>query len=265
MKIKIASCFYYGNVYHKRFQPFINQFKYRVFSLYLDYDELSLLSKKFYFFSYNKFNLLSFFDKDHGSRNGQNLKKFIIKELKKNNISEINLKIKILCFPRILGYVFNPLSVIFCFKKNVLVSIFYEVKNTSNEQHTYIFINHKKIKKNIYKHKCNKKFYVSPFMKIEGFYEFLISEPKKTLSVNIKQYLNDKSLILIASQYGKKTYISNKSIIITFFSYPLLTIKVIYSIHWQAFKIWLKGGMFKSRDPKIKDTKSLEGDIIGKF
>tara|TARA_B100000029_G_C17552230_1_gene950516 strand:+ start:875 stop:1672 length:798 start_codon:yes stop_codon:yes gene_type:complete len=265
MNNKFLSCFYYGNVYHKRFQPFVNKFKYKVFSLYLDYDELTLLSKKLYFFSYNKFNLLSFFDKDHGHRNGKNLKNFILKELKKKNISEKDLKIKILCFPRVLGYVFNPLSVIFCFKKNILISIFYEVKNTSNEQHTYIFINNGKIKKNIYKHKCNKKFYVSPFMKIEGSYEFIISEPKKTLSVNIRQYLNDNSLILIASQSGKKSFISNKSIIFTFFSYPLLTIKVIYSIHWQAFKIWLKGGMFRSRDPKIKDTKSLEGDLIGKY
>ena len=265
MKNNLSTCFYIGNVMHKRFQPFVNQFTYKVFSLLLDYNEIKILSKKSLFFSYNKFNLFSFYDLDHGYRNKYNIKKFVFKELKKNNILYKKLNIKILCFPRILGYVFNPLSIIYCYDKDKLISIFYEVKNTYNEQHTYIFINKKNIKKNLYIHRCNKKFFVSPFLKIDGYYKFYVRNPKNSLSVIIKQFLPNNSKILIATQNGKRAEFNSFNILRLFIFYPLLTFKIIYSIHWQAIKIWLKGGRYYSRKPKIVDTKSYEGDLVGKI
>ena len=126
------SCIYIGSVIHKRFKPKKHFFKYNVFSLFLDLDEINELDQKILFFSYNKFNLVSFFDKDHGYRDGSSIKDWLIHVLQKKNISTINIKIKILCYPRIFGYVFNPLSIFFIYDKDSNpIAILYEVKNLS--------------------------------------------------------------------------------------------------------------------------------------
>ena len=103
----MTSCIYNGAVIHKRFKPKVHFFKYRVFSLLIDLSELEKLDKTINFFSYNKFNLISFFDKDHGDRDGSLLTDWVKKNLKQNNISSENIRIKLLCYPRIFGYVFN--------------------------------------------------------------------------------------------------------------------------------------------------------------
>ena len=105
------SCIYNGTVIHKRYKPKTHFFKYSVFSLLLDLSELELLNDKIRFFSFNKFNLISFFEKDHGNRDGTSLVNWVKNYLKKNQIETENIKIKLLCYPRIFGYVFNPLSV----------------------------------------------------------------------------------------------------------------------------------------------------------
>ena len=105
---------YEGKVIHKRFKPKYHYFKYNVFSLFLDLDEINLIQKKIKIFSNNSFNILSFCDKDHGPRDGSNLKNWVIENLKLNNIKFENIKVKLLCYPRIFGYVFNPLSIFFC-------------------------------------------------------------------------------------------------------------------------------------------------------
>ena len=111
----MTSSIYNGTVIHKRFKPKIHYFKYKVFSLLIDLSELKDLSKKIKFFSYNKFNLVSFYEKDHGNRDGSSLVSWVKKNLEDNNINSENVKIKLLCYPRILGYVFNPLSVFYIY------------------------------------------------------------------------------------------------------------------------------------------------------
>ena len=152
----INSSIYNGQVIHKRFKPKVHSFRYDVFSLLIDLSELETLDKQVNFFSYNKFNWISFYDKDHGDRDGSSLINWVQKNLRKNNISTENIKIKILCYPRIFGFVFNPLSVFYVYNSNEnLISILYEVKNTFGEQHTYIF----RIEKdaNLIQNNCSKK------------------------------------------------------------------------------------------------------------
>ena len=134
---------YTGKVIHRRFKPKNHYFKYSVFSLLIDLDDLEEINKNISIFSYNKFNIISFFDKDHGNRDGTSLKNWVKHNLKNIGIDETEVKVKVLCYPRIFGYVFNPLSVFFIYNKdNKIISIFYEVKNTFGEQHTYIFKTH---------------------------------------------------------------------------------------------------------------------------
>ena len=248
------SCIYNGEVTHTRFKPVRHFLKYKTFSLLIDLDEINLLDKSIGIFSHNKFNIFSFYDKDHGDRDGGNLKDWVISNLKKFQIKENITNIKVLCYPRILGYVFNPLSIFYCYEKDKLVAIFYEVKNTFNEQHTYIF----KIKNNEeIIQKCRKKFYVSPFMDMETFYNFKLLNPKDKLSVFIKQTDADGT-ILTATQTGDKKEFSFKQLAINFIKYPLMTIKIISSIHYEALLLWKKGAIYRKRDVKLKNNLSFE-------
>ena len=248
------SCIYNGEVTHTRFKPVRHFLKYKTFSLLIDLDEINLLDKSIGIFSHNKFNIFSFYDKDHGDRDGGNLKDWVISNLKKFQIKENITKIKVLCYPRILGYVFNPLSIFYCYEKDKLVAIFYEVKNTFNEQHTYIF----KIKNNEeIIQKCRKKFYVSPFMDMETFYNFKLLNPNDKLSVFIKQTDADGT-ILTATQTGDKKEFSFKQLAINFIKYPLMTIKIISSIHYEALLLWKKGAIYRKREVKLKNNLSFE-------
>ena len=248
------SCIYNGEVTHTRFKPVRHFLKYKTFSLLIDLDEINLLDKSIGIFSHNKFNIFSFYDKDHGDRDGGNLKNWVISNLKKFQIKEKITNIKVLCYPRILGYVFNPLSIFYCYEKEKLVAIFYEVKNTFNEQHTYIF----KIKNNEeIIQKCRKKFYVSPFMDMETFYNFKLLNPNDKLSVFIKQTDADGT-ILTATQTGDKKEFSFKQLAINFLKYPLMTIKIISSIHYEALLLWKKGAIYRKREVKLKNNLSFE-------
>ena len=248
------SCIYNGAVKHQRFRPIEHSLNYRTFSMLLDLNEIENLAKNISIFSLNKFNLFSFYNCDHGARDGSSLNDWVQKNIKKFNISNNITKITLLCYPRVFGYVFNPLSVFYCYENNDLRAIFYEVKNTFNEQHTYIF----KIKDNgKIEQKCKKKFYVSPFMDMETYYNFKLLNPKEKLSIFIKQ-TNGEETVLTATQTGDKKEFSFKQLLINFFKYPLMTIKIISSIHYEAFFLWKKGAVYKKRDNKILNNLSYE-------
>ena len=249
------SSIYNGTVIHKRFKPKIHFFKYKVFSLLIDLSDLNYLNKKISFFSYNGFNLISFFDKDHGDRDGSSLIDWVKKNLIENNINSENIKIKLLCYPRIFGYVFNPLSVFFVYDHHEnLISILYEVKNTFGEQHTYVF---KAENNNLLQHNCSKKFHVSPFIEMNCNYFFRILRPSEKISVVIDQYqLNEK--ILFASQDGKRVDFNSKELLKSYLKHPLMTFKIISAIHFEAFKLWIKGIKFIKKKFKIKNNISFE-------
>ena len=250
------SCIYNGTVIHKRYKPKTHFFKYSVFSLLLDLSELELLNDKIKFFSFNKFNLISFFEKDHGNRDGTSLVNWVKNYLKKNQIETENIKIKLLCYPRIFGYVFNPLSVFFVYDKNEkLVSILYEVKNTFGEQHTYVFrIDNEN---NLIQNNCSKKFHVSPFIEMNCNYFFRILKPGERLSVIIDQY-DQAGKILYASQDGKKANLTGQELIKSYLKHPLMTFKIISAIHFEAFKLWIKGIKLVKKKLKIKNNITIE-------
>ena len=248
------SCIYNGEVNHTRFKPVKHFLNYKTFSLFIDLDEIEQLDKSISIFSHNKFNIFSFYNKDHGDRDGNCLKKWVISNLKKYKIEGNISKIKILCYPRIFGYVFNPLSIFYCYENDKLKSIFYEVKNTFNEQHTYIF---KVTKNEKIEQKCKKKFYVSPFMDMNTYYNFKLLNPNERLSVFIKQ-TDNLGTVLTATQVGDKKEFSLKQLLINFFKYPLMTFKIISSIHFEAFLLWRKGAIYRGREKKIINNLSYE-------
>ena len=250
------SCIYNGNVIHKRFKPKEHFFKYSVFSLFIDLAELNEIEKKINFFSYNKFNLISFFDIDHGPRDGSSIEDWVKQNLEGIGISNKQVKIRLLCYPRIFGYVFNPLSIFFVYDKNSsLIAILYEVKNTFGEQHTYVFKASSKKKK--IENKCEKKFYVSPFMDLSSKYFFKIYEPQKKLSVVINQ-IDKQGKLLYASQDGVRSQFTAKNLIFSYIRHPLMTFKIISAIHFEALRLWLKGIKLVKKKVNIKNNISFE-------
>jgi len=224
--------------------------------LLIDLSEIDLLNKNLKIFSYNKFNIISFFNKDHGPRDGSSLKNWVVNNLKKNNIETNDIQIKILCYPRIFGYVFNPLSVFYIYDKNSdLISILYEVKNTFGGQHTYIF----KIKKeqNLIQHMCKKKFHVSPFIQMNCVYFFRLLKPGNKISVII-DVQDPEGKILYTSQDGIKSELNNNNLITSYLKHPLMTFKIIMAIHFEAFKLWIKRIKLIKKDIKIRNNISTE-------
>ena len=251
----INSAIYNGHVIHKRFKPKVHYFKYKVFSLLIDLSELGILDKKVKLFSFNKFNLISFYEKDHGDRDGSSLTSWVKQNLKKNDIQNEDIKIKILCYPRIFGFVFNPLSVFYVYNlQSQLISILYEVKNTFGEQHTYIF---KVENNNLLQHNCEKKFHVSPFIEMDCNYFFRILKPTEKISVIIDQYQSNEK-ILYASQDGIRRDFTSSELIRSYLKHPLMTFKIIIAIHFEAFKLWSKGIRYIKKKLKIKNNITFE-------
>jgi len=250
------SSIYIGSVIHKRFKPKFHFFKYKVFSILFDLSEINSLDRSLKIFSYNKFNIVSFHDVDHGPRDGTSLKRWVIKNLTNHKINTEEIRIKLLCYPRIFGYVFNPLSVFFIYNKySELISILYEVKNTFGEQHTYIFKTNKNT--NFIKSTCKKKFHVSPFIEMNCTYFFKTLKPSNKISLIIDQY-DDEGKLLYASQDGKRIDLNNKNLILSYLRHPLMTFKIIGAIHFEAFKLWIKGIKFVKKKLNIKNNISIE-------
>ncbi len=236
-----------GMVVHSRLIPKKHNFKYRVFSILFNIDDLSDISNKNLFFSYNKFNLFSFFDRDHGEKDGSKPRSWILKIAKKQKIKINNLRIFCLCYPRILGYAFNPISTWFVYDENYLKMIVYEVRNTFGEDHSYSF----KIDDDFDfdNHKTKKLMHVSPFISMDGEYKFSTKIDENKVSIVIRGFIEKKHLIT-ASFRGKYNAFNDSRLIINFIKYPLLTLKVTYGIHFQALILWFKNIKY------IKHTKS---------
>ncbi len=248
---------YRGFVSHYRFYPKIHKFKYRVFSMLLNLEELESLDKKTRLFSINKFNLFSFFYKDHSEEPYDNPLYWAKKILDSKNLYKKKDRIFILCYPRILGYVFNPLTTYFCITpNNKIKAIIYEVHNTFGDRHSYV------TKYSHLNEKADKVFHVSPFFNIEGEYEFDTILKNKSLKIVINYYKKDETKLLNANFYGKQSILSDKKLLLCFFIYPLMTIKVIYSIHLQALFLWFKGIKFFNRPIPSKDIISFSKTLL---
>tara|TARA_B100000579_G_scaffold428997_1_gene440064 strand:+ start:962 stop:1735 length:774 start_codon:yes stop_codon:yes gene_type:complete len=250
-----------SSIVHKRYGEIEHFFKYKVPSLFIDLDELDLIKSKSKIFSINSFNIFSFYEKDHGYRDERSIKKFITEMLKNYGVKYQNLKIKILCFPRIFGYVFNPLSIIYCYDAKRLIAIFYEVKNTSNEQHTYIFIEGNSNNLKTLTHDCEKNFYVSPFIGMKGRYFFTNKLTKDYINIIIDLYDKNNKKILMAAQSGKFTAFKASKLLKYNLLNPLLGFKVMSAILFEAIIIVFKGGKYYARKKKPKDTISFEGSF----
>lgn len=237
--MSFLSAFYAGDVVHARSRPRSHRLRYRVFSLLLDLDELPTLDRRLRLFGHNRRALFSFHDKDHGHGEKGGLKTWVESRLASAGIATDDLRVRVLCYPRIFGYVFNPLTVYFCETQDgKLLGILYEVCNTFHERHTYIIP--ARDEAGSVRHSCAKELYVSPFMPMDCRYDFDIHPPQEKVRIAINESDADGPL-LFASFAGERRELSDGALLKALLTYPLMTLKVMGAIHWEALLLWLKG------------------------
>lgn len=250
------SSIYFGRVMHKRLKPMRHKLDYRVFSIFVDIDRLEEMDAGHRFFGYNRFAPISFHDKDHGPRDGRKLRPWIESILAERGIGLSGGPIRLLCFPRLWGYVFNPLSIYFCYGHDGhLRAILYEVSNTFGEWHGYLL--EADADSGRISQRARKVFHVSPFIEMDCTYRFRLTPPDDRLNILIRQEDSSGEELLLASHVGKREVFSDRAILSAILSHPLMTLKVTAAIHWEALKLWLKGAKY------IAKPKTPEQEITG--
>ncbi len=253
------SAIYTGFVMHHRSRPRQHRLRYSIFYLLLDLDELDALSKKLRLFSYNRFNLASFYDRDYGHGSAVSLRARIEQQLEDSGI-EYGGPVRLLTMPRILGYAFNPLSIYFCHRPdNSLSAIYYEVNNTFGERHSYLI----PVKAGAdipIRQESGKSFYVSPFMSTEMAYDFSVVPPGKDLAVAITGH-DAQGPLIHANLAANRHDLTDAALARVLSVYPLLTLKVIAGIHWEALLIWLKGARLHRRPAPPAQPVTIGRDI----
>lgn len=251
-----TSALYRGVVKHARRQPFVHRFSYRVFSVLLDIDRVDEIDAETTLFSRNRFNIFSFYDRDHGYRDGSSIRNWVEQQLRRNGIDFRPKKILLFCFPRIFGYAFNPISVYFCTdQNNTTRAVLYEVHNTFGEDHTYVLPWHSEENERRAVHAADKSFYVSPFIGMNAKYRFSISEPDKQFAFNIREDTPD-GVLLLASYQAERSSMTSRSLLAALLAVPFSTFKVTFGIHWHALRLWLKGAEHQPRFPKDVSVRS---------
>ncbi len=242
-----SSALYIGWVAHQRMRPQRHKLRYRMFSLLVDLDELPKLGNRLWFFSHNRFNLFSLYDRDYGAKNRSTLRSYVDGHLKSSGLAARVSVIRLLTMPRVLGFSFNPLSVYYCYGPcGGLVALLYEVHNTFGERHGYLIPVANSTQ--ITRQSCGKKFYVSPFLSMTMRYEFIVEDPGEKLRMMITAREAD-DIVLTAIHGARRVELCDSRLLRLFFTYPLLTVKVIAAIHWEALRIWVKGVRFHTRPP----------------
>jgi DUF1365 family protein len=231
------SALYIGSVMHRRMAPRPHRLRYRAFWLLIDLDETDALDR-LRLFSRDRFNLVSFHERDHGDGKGR-LRAYVERTLTEHSVDWDGGRIALLCMPRILGYVFNPLSIYFCYRPDgSLAALLYEVRNTFGQMHSYLLP--VATRTGLVHQHCAKAFYVSPFLGMDLTYDFRVAPPSDKVSVVVSA-ASPRGPVLVASVVGARRRLSDRALALALLTQPLLTLKVVGAIHWEALKIWLKG------------------------
>lgn len=245
----MISRLYHGLVMHSRLRPVAHRFQMRVVSLCVDLDELPDLPKRLRFFSYNRFNLFSLHDRDHGDRPGEPVAAWARRTLAANGLGAFGARIELVCFPRVLGRVFKPLSVFFCHDAaGRLGAVLYEVHNTFGGRHCYALpVPAGQGEGGVVAQRCGKDFYVSPFIPMDAEYSFRLKPPADLWSLLIRERVAEGE-ILRATITGRRAPLADRALLRAVVYYPFMGIKIVAGIHWHALRLWLKGATFHRRD-----------------
>ncbi|MBW4890656.1 DUF1365 domain-containing protein [Mucilaginibacter sp. HMF5004] len=258
------SCLYKAKVMHHRLAPKVHSFHYEVFMFYLDLDELDMLHNKLKLMGRNRFNLFNFRDSDHlqlpreRPDTSKTIREHIVTYLETQDVNIGEGRIMVLTNLATLGYQFNPVSFYFCYnEEEQLACSIVEVSNTFHEMKPY-FLSLDTLSGNTFKLNTAKYFYVSPFIDMDTNFDFDLQVPGEKLQLKIDDYDKEGNRFFISTLSGVRKPLTDANLLLYFISFPLITIKVITLIHWQAFKLWLK----KLPYHKKTDQVELQQDVF---
>ncbi len=235
-----------GHVMHRRLRPAVNAFVYPVFYVQLPLADLAAVRRPL--FSLDRFNLLAFHNRDHGPRDGSPLLPWIRALLRERGLA-VDGEVVLQCFPRVLGYVFNPVSFWFCHDRSgQLIAVLAEVSNTFGGRHSYLLHQGGQPLRDGQELRAGKAFHVSPFCDVAGGYRFRFHLQRNCPVVRI-DYDDADGPLLLTSIAGRPRAWSTGALLAAFARMPVLTFGVLWRIHWQALKLWLKGVPFVGAQP----------------
>lgn len=235
------SALYLCRVMHHRLRPKVHRFAYGVFYLWLDLDELNALSEKLRCFRRNRWSLFSFHDSDHIIKGSATAKENVLQVMREEGVQTDRItQVMLLTFPRVLGYIFNPVCFYYAFDAaGEPVAAVAEVTNTFHEQKPYVLTDFER-DHDRFRLVTPKHFYVSPFFGLELKFDFKLRLPGETLEIHVDDQ-DGEERALITTLKGERREMSDATLLSAFFKYPLVTLRVIFLIHWHALRLWMKG------------------------
>lgn len=253
-----GSALYRGVVTHQRLRPRPHRLNYRVFWLLLDLDEVEGLDRHLRLFSRNRFNLLSFHDRDHGDGSDTPLRAQVEAQLASVGVALNGGAIRLLTMPRVLGFVFNPISVYYAFHADGrLAAMVYEVTSTFRERRAYVLpIADADGVSGRIRQQTAKRLYVSPFMDMDMAYDFRGRAPGERLMLGVNAS-DDQGLLIATALHGRRRDMTDRALLGAVLAMPFLTLKVVVAIHWEALKLWLKRVPLTQRPPMQDGTRRL--------
>jgi DUF1365 family protein len=247
---------------HRRLRPRRHEFAYRGFWFVFDIDEIDALARRLPLFSRNRFNLFSFYDRDYGDRSGVALREQIERHMTAAGMAPDGGAILLLTLPRMLGYVFNPLSVYFLHAAGGgLRAILWEVSNTFGARHAYL-IPVADPGASAIRQACAKRLHVSPFLDMDMTYEFRVTLPAARTLVSIIGS-DAGGAMLVAAMNGERRELTDGALLRAFARVPFMTLKVMAAIHWEALWIWGKGVAFRPSPPPPETAVTLMPEARG--
>jgi DUF1365 family protein len=243
-----AAVLYFGDVMHARLKPMGHRFSYRVMSLLIDLDQLDAADRQTPLFGVKRAALYSFRESDHGDRDGSSLSAYARARAVERGIDLTGGRVELLCYPRLLGYTFNPLSAYFCYRADgELALIIYEVRNTFGDIHAYVLpVQPGQRSAAGIRQEQDKLFYVSPFIEMPMRYHFRVSPPGQSVKLRILE-TDTEGPLLAATFNGSRRALTTAALLRSFFSLPMVTFKIMAAIHWEALRLWIKGARLVPR------------------
>lgn len=245
---------YHSLIHHARVGKAANAFSYHGLFLCFPLAGRARLASRL--FGLNRFSLFSYYDRDHGD--GSDPESWIRDLLRGQGRADIDGEVLLQTMPRMLGFVFNPVSFWYCHDHaGALRAVLCEVNNTFGERHCYLVTppDRGAITDRSELH-CDKVFHVSPFFEVRGEYQFRFASDADGRRVAI-DYYQDGQLVLRTLVKGAARELSDRALLGSFFRLGWATVMVVLRIHWQALRLWLKGATFFSKpEPPRKEISS---------
>ena len=252
----MLSCIYEGRVEHRRLSPVEHRFRYKLYMLYLDLDELPSVLRSGFGLHTERFSAASFCRKDHLGNAEIPLREAVFDLVKTRTGLVPAGPIRLLTLLRNFGYYFSPLNLYFCFDGggSTVVAIVAEVTNTPwLEKHWYILWEGNRFGpagRLWFRHP--KSFHVSPFMDMDAEYEWHLKVPGPHLAVQIAN-LREGRRFFDVSMVLTRRELTRGAMTRTLLRHPWMTGRVSQAIYWQALRLWLKKSPFYSH-PKYRSS-----------